>query len=61
MGERITRRETLRRGLAAAGLLATIPQWATPALGQNEVEVPFLDLPDNFAPAASQPGAESST
>ena len=52
MGERITRRETLRRGLAAASLLATIPPWATPALGQNEVEVPFLDLPDNFAPGS---------
>ena len=46
---RISRRETLRRGLAAAGLLATIPDWATPALAQGETEVPFTDIPANFS------------
>src|SRR5688500_9947678 len=50
MFERITRRETLKRGLAAASVLAAVPEWATPALGQGETEVPFTDLPDNFNP-----------
>ncbi len=53
MPQPITRRETLRRGLAAAGLLATLPEWATPALGQGETEVQFTDLPENFAPGSS--------
>jgi DMSO/TMAO reductase YedYZ molybdopterin-dependent catalytic subunit len=48
--EQTTRRETLRRGLAAAGLLATIPEWAVPALGQGEEDVPFTDLPEKFDP-----------
>jgi DMSO/TMAO reductase YedYZ molybdopterin-dependent catalytic subunit len=45
-----TRRETLRRGLTAAGLLAFVPEWATPALAQGEVDVPFTDIPKNFNP-----------
>ena len=45
-----TRRETLKRGLAAAGLLAFVPEWATPALAQGEVDVPFTDIPKNFNP-----------
>jgi DMSO/TMAO reductase YedYZ molybdopterin-dependent catalytic subunit len=48
--EQITRRETLRRGLAAAGLLASVPEWAIPALAQGETEVEFADLPENFTP-----------
>jgi DMSO/TMAO reductase YedYZ molybdopterin-dependent catalytic subunit len=43
MAESITRRESLRRGLAAA--LA-----AMPALAQGETLVPFTDLPANFNP-----------
>ncbi len=45
-----TRRETLKRGLAAAGLLAFVPDWATPALAQGEVDVPFTDIPATFNP-----------
>jgi DMSO/TMAO reductase YedYZ molybdopterin-dependent catalytic subunit len=50
MAERISRRETLRRGLAASGLLASLPEWAAPALAQGETEVQFTDLPENFNP-----------
>lgn len=46
----ITRRETMRRGLAATSLLALIPEWATPALAQDETEVPFTDIPKTFNP-----------
>ena len=45
-----TRRETLKRGLTAAGLLAFVPDWATPALAQGEVDVPFTDIPKTFNP-----------
>jgi len=34
----ITRRETLRRGLAAASLLALIPEWAMPAPAEGETD-----------------------
>src|SRR5260370_21984201 len=52
MPEYITRRETVR-GLAAAGLLALVRDWAIPALAQSETIVPFTDLPANFNPAPS--------
>ena len=47
----MTRRETLRRGAAAAALLALVPEWAIPALAQGEVDVPFTDIPATFNPA----------
>ena len=49
----MTRRETLRRGLAAVGVLALVPEWALPGLAQGEVDVPFTDVPAtfNFSPA----------
>jgi DMSO/TMAO reductase YedYZ molybdopterin-dependent catalytic subunit len=50
MPEQVTRRETLRRGLAAASLLALVPEWATPALAQGDTEVPFTDIPAAFNP-----------
>jgi len=50
MSAEITRRETLRRGLAAASLLALIPEWATPALAEGDTDVPFTDIPKNFNP-----------
>jgi DMSO/TMAO reductase YedYZ molybdopterin-dependent catalytic subunit len=50
MPEQITRRETLRRGLAATSLLAFVPDWATPALAQGETDVPFTDIPADFNP-----------
>jgi DMSO/TMAO reductase YedYZ molybdopterin-dependent catalytic subunit len=43
----MTRRDTLRLGLASAGL-ALVPEWALPALAQGEVDVPFTDFPANF-------------
>jgi DMSO/TMAO reductase YedYZ molybdopterin-dependent catalytic subunit len=53
MASGMTRRETIRRGVAAAGALALVPEWALPALAQGEVEVPFTDVPAtfNFSPA----------
>ena len=53
MGNGMTRRETLRRGVAAVGALALVPEWALPALAQGEVDVPFTDVPAtfNFSPA----------
>jgi DMSO/TMAO reductase YedYZ molybdopterin-dependent catalytic subunit len=44
----ITRRESLRRGLAATSLLALIPDWAVPALAQGETDIPFTDYPANY-------------
>jgi len=55
MSTELTRRETLAKGLALTSLLALVPDWATPALAQGEVEVPFTDIPKNFNPAP--PGA----
>ena len=52
-----TRREVLKGGLAVAGLsVLGIPEWALPALAQDEVLVPFTDLPENanFTPAADR-------
>src|SRR5688572_22114208 len=51
MANAMTRRETLKRGLAAAGALALVPEWALPALAQGDVDVPFTDIPDSFNPS----------
>ena len=51
MANVITRRETLKRGLTAAGALALVPEWALPALAQGEVDVPFTDIPATFNPS----------
>lgn len=45
----VTRRETMKRVLAAAGAVALVPEWALPALAQGEVDVPFLDVPATFS------------
>jgi DMSO/TMAO reductase YedYZ molybdopterin-dependent catalytic subunit len=50
MPEQITRRQTLRRGLAATSLLGLVPEWVLPALAQGETLVPFTDFPANFNP-----------
>jgi DMSO/TMAO reductase YedYZ molybdopterin-dependent catalytic subunit len=50
MQEQISRRETLRRALAAASLLALVPDGATPALADGETDVPFTDIPADFNP-----------
>jgi len=57
MSEQISRRETLRRGLAATSLLGLVPDWAIPALAQGETDVPFTDIPANFNP--NNPSATS--
>src|SRR6266567_2171651 len=46
----ITRRETLKKGLAAASLLAFVPEWATPVLAEGESDAPFTDIPATFNP-----------
>jgi DMSO/TMAO reductase YedYZ molybdopterin-dependent catalytic subunit len=51
MTHAMTRRETLKRGLLAAGALTLLPDWALPALAQGEVDVPFTDVPATFNPA----------
>jgi DMSO/TMAO reductase YedYZ molybdopterin-dependent catalytic subunit len=53
MSEQMTRRETFRRGLTATSVLALVPDWAMPALAQEEVDVPFTDIPANFNPGAN--------
>ena len=56
MPEQISRRETLRRGLAATSLLTLLHELPVPALAQGETDVPFTDLPKNFNPGGN-PGA----
>jgi DMSO/TMAO reductase YedYZ molybdopterin-dependent catalytic subunit len=46
--EHISRRETLKRGLAATSLLAWMPEWAVPALAEGETEIPFTDYPADY-------------
>ncbi len=48
----MTRRDTLRTGLTASAL-AWMADWALPALADDEVDVPFTDLPKNFNPGAN--------
>jgi DMSO/TMAO reductase YedYZ molybdopterin-dependent catalytic subunit len=48
MPQNLTRRETLRKGLAATSLLALLPDWEIPALAEGEVDVPFTDIPSTF-------------
>jgi DMSO/TMAO reductase YedYZ molybdopterin-dependent catalytic subunit len=50
MPEQITRRETLKRGLAVTSLLALVPGWANSAPAEGETDVPFTDIPKNFNP-----------
>jgi DMSO/TMAO reductase YedYZ molybdopterin-dependent catalytic subunit len=48
MAVEMTRSQTLKRALAAAGALALVPEWALPALAQGEIDVPFTDIPATF-------------
>src|SRR5690242_5366856 len=50
MPDQITRRETLKRGLATASLLALGPGWPMPARAEGETDVPFTDIPADFNP-----------
>jgi len=58
MSDHFTRRETLRKGLAATSLLALMRQWALPALADGEVDVPFTDLPASLINFNPTPGPE---
>jgi len=47
MPRQTTRRELIKGGVALAGLgVLGLPDWAFPALAQEEILVPFTDLPD---------------
>lgn len=63
MQQQISRRETLRRGLAATTFLAFVPEWAMPALAQDETDIPFTDLPKNYNPSGNptRPPASSTS
>jgi len=53
MPEQISRRESLKRGLAATSLLALVPQWAVPAQAEGETDIPFTDYPASYKPNAN--------
>lgn len=50
MSGQISRRETLRKGLAASSLLSFVPNWTVSALAQEDTDVPFTDIPKTFNP-----------
>src|SRR5215471_6271863 len=45
---KMSRRETLQKGLSVAGLLG-LSDFALPALAQGETDVPFTDYPATFS------------
>ncbi len=48
-----TRREMMQRSLALAGVgVFGVPEWALPALAQDEVRLPFTDIPEDFGQPA---------
>jgi DMSO/TMAO reductase YedYZ molybdopterin-dependent catalytic subunit len=47
----LTRRNSLKIG--AAGMLAFLPEWAVPMPADDEVDVPFTDLPKGFNPGSN--------
>jgi DMSO/TMAO reductase YedYZ molybdopterin-dependent catalytic subunit len=49
MPEQISRRESLKRGLAASSLFA-LADWAMPALAEGEMDIPFTDYPASYNP-----------
>jgi DMSO/TMAO reductase YedYZ molybdopterin-dependent catalytic subunit len=53
MMDNISRRESLKRGLAAAGLLAMAQEWNLPALAQSAEDIPFTDYPASYKPNAN--------
>lgn len=56
MATPINRRQIVKGSVALAGLgLLSHTEWALPALAQDEVDVPFTDIPENFG----QRGPES--
>ena len=65
MANESTRREVMRGGLAFAGLAALgIPDWAIPVLAQDEILVPFTDIPGgkvNTNPAPDRRSLDTQT
>jgi DMSO/TMAO reductase YedYZ molybdopterin-dependent catalytic subunit len=57
MPQQMSRRDTLKRGLAAASLLALFPDWAMPALADGETDIPFTDYPANYKTNANPAAA----
>jgi len=57
MPEQLSRRETIKRGLAAASFLAFI-DGAVPARAEGETDIPFTDYPANYK-ANGSPKAEN--
>ncbi|NNC65782.1 MAG: sulfite oxidase [Gammaproteobacteria bacterium] len=53
------RRDILKAGLAIGGIAATasLPFWSKLALAQNEMLVPFTDVPETFAAPPVVPGS----
>ncbi|HTA46753.1 MAG TPA: molybdopterin-dependent oxidoreductase [Bryobacteraceae bacterium] len=49
MPEQISRRESLKRGLAVSSLFA-LADLATPALAEGETDIPFTDYPASYNP-----------
>jgi DMSO/TMAO reductase YedYZ molybdopterin-dependent catalytic subunit len=48
LAEPITRRQTLKNGLAAGGALALAGHWALPAWAEGDTDIPFTDYPANY-------------
>jgi DMSO/TMAO reductase YedYZ molybdopterin-dependent catalytic subunit len=49
MTKQTTRREMLKESIALAGLgILGLPEWAFPALAQEQTLVPFTDLPETL-------------
>src|ERR1700722_11261085 len=57
MSEQMTRRETLKKGLAATSFLAFMSDLAVPAMAQGDEDVPFTDMPKNYNPVPTNPNA----
>jgi len=56
--EKIDRRTALKRTLntgLALGAVASLPQWALPALAQGEELVAFSDMPENYSRGPAEP------
>lgn len=49
MLEPVTRRESLKRGLAMSGLFA-LADWVMPAMAEGEMDIPFTDYPASYNP-----------
>ena len=52
MANGATRREILQRSPALAGVSVLGPEWVLPALAQDEIVVPFTDIPEDFGQPA---------